>query len=316
MSMPSLPWPTADALPIEPLRPVLDRMTALSMAHPEDITAVPGLAQVDGRVLADPPPCLEQIVDEFGGIVVRGGSALMLLTSERGTEGPYTMLGDAVTYYPLHEDPETESAVVLTLDEHGAPGAVYGIGDDLALRLASPDLAGYLHAYADALEATISELDAAVRTEVAGAEVTDADRDRAARALMRHHLFDALTGADITADLAADGRVASADAPDVAAAGLASPGADAPGTASPDAAAPATPQDDPGEARPLPLDALPRDLAASLPSGTAAVWDLRTASLGIAVPVIDTELEEDADPLELAVFWREGGLVVGLAPRR
>ena len=292
--MPTLPWPTAAPLPIEPLRPVLDRLISLSMAHPEDVTAIPGLAMVDGDVKADPPPALEQIVDEFGGIILCGIPDLILLTSERGTEGPYTMLGEHTTYYPLHEDPDSESAVVLTLDQQGVPGAVYGIGDDLALRLAAPDLGTFLRSYADALEATVSELDRVVEPD---ARVED--RARAAHALMRHHLFDAITGTDTAADLAeeaADGATSD---------GWASASADgqvAPRTTGLPA--------DQGEAQPLPLEAARHD---DLPAGTVALWDLRTAPLGIAVPVIDADI--DADPLDYAVFWRDQGLVVGLAPR-
>lgn len=282
MSLPSLPWPDAPALPIEPMRPVLDRLTSLSMLYPEDVTAIPGLAMVDGKVQADPPPALEQIVDEFGGIQIRGGSELLFVISERGSEGPYTMLGEAISYYPLHEDMDTETAVILTLDEDGTPGAVYGIGADLSFRLAAADLHSYLLAYADAVEATIAQLD-----EAAGPDASDHERTEAARLLMRHHLFDAITG---TEDDEA-GDVVDAQSLD---------GLD---TASTRGIEPAE-----AELIPAALATLP-----GVPETAAVVADLRSATLGTVVPFIDADV--DGDPLDQAVFWSANGLILGLAPR-
>lgn len=150
----AVPWPTGAApLPIASLRPVLERLASLALTHPDDLTPIAGLAQSDEEVSADPPPALEQIVDEFGGIVRHGITELTLLVDQRTDVGPYTLLGPAETYYPLHEDPE--SAVVLAIDPDGTPGAVYGIGEDLALQLAASDLGGYLNRVADALQAAV-----------------------------------------------------------------------------------------------------------------------------------------------------------------
>ena len=107
--------------------------------------------------------------------------------------------------------------MVLTLDENGTPGAVYGIGEDLALQLAAPDLPTYLGLFTDALEATLAELSSRGPAE----EDERKDRDEAAEQLMDAHLFAALLGMveDVPAvDFAAaegtdaaDGAVALAD---------------------------------------------------------------------------------------------------------
>lgn len=212
----SLPWPDgAEVLPIASLRPVLDRLASLVTTHDEDAETIPGLAVAEEDVTADPPPALEQLVDELGGIALRGVRVLDLLIEDRTDVGPYTLLGDARTYYPLYETPD--AAVVLTLDELGAPGAVHGIGEDLSLQLAAPDLPTYLGLFADALEATLSAL-----AERGPAEEDERkDRDEAAEQLMDAHLFAALLGMveDVPAvDFAAaegtdaaDGAVALAD---------------------------------------------------------------------------------------------------------
>lgn len=182
----SLSWPTgAPVLPIAQVRPVLERLESLARTNPRDLTWIPGLAQEDGEISADPPPALEQIADEFGGIVVHGRRDLDLLIDERGDIGPYTMLGKATSYYPLYEG--SDVAVVLTLDEDGTAGAVYGIGEDLALRLAALDLPSYLQRYADALEAAVSGIDERLR------ELYDEDAldDEELRADVGEQLLDA-----------------------------------------------------------------------------------------------------------------------------
>ncbi|MCT2260757.1 hypothetical protein M3F59_03825 [Brachybacterium muris] len=182
----SLSWPTgAPVLPIAQVRPVLERLESLAHTNPRDLTFIPGLAQEDGEISADPPPALEQIADEFGGIAVHGRRDLDLLIDERGDIGPYTMLGDATSYYPLYEG--SDVAVVLTLDEDGTPGAVYGIGEDLALRLAALDLPSYLQRYADALEAAVTGIDARLRELYD----EDAQEDEELRADVGEQLLDA-----------------------------------------------------------------------------------------------------------------------------
>src|SRR5688500_5311735 len=119
----SLPWPdAAEVLPLASVRPVLDRLTSLVTTHEQDAELIPGLAVTEDEVAADPPPALEQISDEFGGIRVRGLTMLTLQIEDRTDVGPYTLLGPATSFYPLYEPPE--AAVVLALDEDGTPGAV------------------------------------------------------------------------------------------------------------------------------------------------------------------------------------------------
>ena len=113
----------------------------------------------------------------------------MLLIEDRADVGPYTLLGKATTFYPLYETPEV--AVVLTLDDDGAPGVVYGIGEDLALQLAAPDLLSYLERFADALEASLQAL-----AQRGDEPDTKGDaRAEAAQELMDQHLFAAIVGA-------------------------------------------------------------------------------------------------------------------------
>ena len=84
----SLPWPDgAEVLPIAPLRPVLDRLASLVTVHEQDVAMVPGLAVTEEEVAADPPPALEQLVDELGGITLRDLPVLTLLVENR-TDAP------------------------------------------------------------------------------------------------------------------------------------------------------------------------------------------------------------------------------------
>lgn len=189
-----LPWPTAaPVLPVEPLRPVLERLASLALRHEDDITLLGALVDEDGAVdaSADPPPALEQVLEEFGGIELRGRVRLDLLVDERTELGPYTLLGEATTYYPLYEG--NDVAVVLTIAADGAPGAVWGIGEDLSMTLAARDLGSFLERWADALTATLDELDGEVRRRV-GEQATDADRAEAAEELMGSHLLRAILG--------------------------------------------------------------------------------------------------------------------------
>lgn len=205
-----LPWPpAAEVLPLASVRPVLDRLSSLVNTHEQDATLVPGLAVTEEEVAADPPPALEQLGDELGGIRVRGLTMLTLQVEDRTDVGPYTLLGAPTSFYPLYETPD--AAVVLALDEDGAPGAVYGIGEDLALRLAAPDLATYLDRFADALEATLDAL--AARGPAAGD--SEDERAEAAEQLMQTHLFAELLG------LAEADPAAEVPLQDPAAAGLA-----------------------------------------------------------------------------------------------
>lgn len=185
---PRLPWPTeAPVVPVEPLRPVLEALSSLAVRHPEDVTLLPTLVDEDGTPdeSADPPPALEQILEEFGGIEVCGRARLDLLADERSDLGPYTLLGDPTSYYPLHEG--SDVAIILAVDEDGAPGAVYGIGEDLALTLAARDLGHFLERWLHALTETLTELDAG---GPAGSTTGEARADAAERLLCEHLLTD------------------------------------------------------------------------------------------------------------------------------
>lgn len=282
----SLSWPTgAPVLPIAQVRPVLERLESLARTNPRDLTWIPGLAQEDGEISADPPPALEQIADEFGGIAVHGRRDLDLLIDERGDIGPYTMLGEATSYYPLYEG--SDVAVVLTLDEDGTPGAVYGIGEDLALRLAALDLPSYLQRYADALETAVTGIDARLR-ELYDEDAQEDEELRAdvAEQLLDAHLYAAILG--------------MGEEDDAAAVPLRSLGGDAAGAA-PSAGGPAA--DGSGAA-----DGDPGSSAEHAPAGAVAVADLRGTAPGARVDVMDADLP--GDPLEQQLVWREGGLLV------
>ncbi len=187
----ALSWPAgAPVLPLASLRPVLDRLASLVTRHAADAEQIPGLAVTEDEVSADPPPALEQLADELGGIRLRGLTVLTLLVEDRTDVGPYTLLGEPTSFYPLYETPE--AAVVLTLDADGVPGAVYGIGEDLALQLAAPDLPAYLDRFAEALEATLTALAARGPAE----DDDEGARTDAAEELMDRHLFAAVLGLD------------------------------------------------------------------------------------------------------------------------
>lgn len=269
----SLPWPTeAPAVPLLSVRPVLDRIASLARTHEQDVTLVPGFATHEEELAADPPPALEQILDELGGIELCGHPVLNLLIEDRTDVGPYTLLGPATTFYPLYETPE--AAVILTIDDDGAPGAIYGIGEDLALQLAAADLPSYLERFADALEASLAALGEAPEEGEARTEL--------AERLMDEHLFAAFLG---EADEAGDDDAAA--------------GSDAAGSDAVPAGTTTVPLQDPSDAG-----------LSGLPAGTTAVADLRQAPLGARVELIDADVP--GDPMDLHVAWRERGRVVAL----
>ena len=69
----SLPWPTeAPVIPLREARPILDRIASLARTHEQDVTLVPGAALAEEDAAADPPPALEQILDELGGVESAG----------------------------------------------------------------------------------------------------------------------------------------------------------------------------------------------------------------------------------------------------
>lgn len=270
----SLPWPTeAPAIPLLSVRPVLDRIASLARTHEQDVTLVPGIATNEEEIAADPPPALEQVLDELGGIELCGHPVLNLLIEDRTDVGPYTLLGPATTFYPLYETPD--AAVILTIDDDGAPGAIYGIGEDLALQLAAADLPSYLERFADALQASLAALGEAPEEGEARTEL--------AEQLMDQHLFAAFLG-----EADEDGNDDAGANPDAAGSG-----------AVPSAEAMTVPVQSPSAAG-----------LEDLPEGTLAVADLREAPLGARVELIDADVP--GDPLDLHVAWRERGRVVAL----
>ncbi|MFC5299149.1 hypothetical protein [Brachybacterium tyrofermentans] len=275
----SLPWPTeAPAIPLLTARPVLDRISSLARTHEQDVTLVPGLAVNEEEIAADPPPALEQILDELSGIELRGIPVLNLVIEDRTDVGPYTLLGAATTFYPLYETPE--AAVVLTIDDDGAPGVVYGIGEDLALRLAAPDLIAYLERFADALDATLNAL--ALRGDES--DPKGVARTEAAQELIDLYLFTALVGEDEEEDEADGTAHAAAEGPAV--------------------------KDVTGEGVSVPLQDPAASEISGLPEGALLVADLRDAPLGAHVDLIDAEVP--GDPLDLRVAWREHGRLITL----
>ncbi|MGO3507568.1 MAG: hypothetical protein ACTINN_15830 [Brachybacterium tyrofermentans] len=290
----SLPWPTeAPAIPLLTARPVLDRISSLARTHEQDVTLVPGLAVNEEEIAADPPPALEQILDELSGIELRGIPVLNLVIEDRTDVGPYTLLGAATTFYPLYETPE--AAVVLTIDDDGAPGVVYGIGEDLALRLAAPDLIAYLERFADALDATLNAL--ALRDDES--DPKGVARTEAAQELIDLYLFTALVGEDEEEDEADGTAHAAAEGPaveDVTAEGATGKGVAAEGAAV--------------EGVSVPLQDPAASGISGLPEGALLVADLRDAPLGAHVDLIDAEVP--GDPLDLRVAWREHGRLLTL----
>ncbi|MGO1740118.1 MAG: hypothetical protein ACTH0H_10150 [Brachybacterium sp.] len=254
----SLPWPRdADVLPLASVRPVLDRLASLVNTHEQDAAAIPGLAVTEEEVAADPPPALEQIADELGGVKVCGLTMLTLQIEDRTDVGPYTLLGEATSFYPLYETPD--AAVVLALDPDGTPGVVYGIGEDLALQLAAPDLGAYLERFTAALDATLTAL---AERGPADADSKDARTD-AAEQLMDQHLFAELLG------------MTEIDA-----------------------------------ATEVPLQDPASSGLSDLPAGTLAVADLREATVGARVDLM--EVDVPGDPLETHVAWSARGRVIAL----
>lgn len=309
--MPSLSWPAPESpLPIAPMRPVLERLASLALTHQRDVSPIPGLADGDDEVVADPPPVLEQILDEFGGIRIGDRDHLSLVIDERTDVGPYTLLGAPTTFYPLHEGEDV--AVILTILDDGTAGAVFGIGEDLALRLVARDLGGYLERFADALASALGTLEALEsgggsgdRSGVGSGADVDLESDESRAEMLERLLVDALyaevlgIGEDDDDD---DGDVAGADADDA--------GADAGEERAGDAG-------DAGEVGAVEVPVVSASEFPSapaetvdLPAGTIGVVDLRGAPVDARASIIDADLP--GDPLDWHVEWREGGLVVAI----
>lgn len=276
-----LSWPTPPAvLPVKELRGVIDRLGSLAVTHARDVTLVPGLATGEEETAADAPPALEQVVDEIGGVEAGGGRLLDLLVEERVDVGPYTLLGEHTSFYPLYEGEDV--AVVLTLDEDGVPGAVLGVGEDLALTLAAEDLGAWLARVADALEAALAVLEPTVAS-LHGQDALEKDDTRAevlGELLEQQLLADVLgLGAGGVGEEVGPEREAELAAREVPVVALADAGA-----------------------APLP----------TLPEGAVAVADLRGAGIGARAAIIDADLP--GDPLDWHVAWTAGGTVLAVVP--
>lgn len=349
--LPSLSWPEPpQRLPLAPLRPVLDRFASLAVTHPDDVTLVPGLAAGEEEHASDAPPALEQLVDELGGLRVGDREVLQLLVEERTDVGPYTMLGEPTSYYPLAEGDDV--AVVLTLGVDGLPGAVYGIGDDLALRFAAPDLGTYLDAVADVVEGVLAEADRAGGpgsgdASPGGPDASDGGPTAGYADVPGGPDEGPTSGSEDAPGEPRRGAASGSDgAPGAAATGdraalldslldryffvpLLGPGVDDSGDddlgdddLGDDESGGENRADDPedaaaGDAVPVVVltgegaGELPSDLP-SLPEGTVAVADLRRARPGDRADLLEADLP--GDPLDHHLAWAAGGLVIAVVP--
>lgn len=278
MSIPALPWPeNAPVLPISRVRASLDALASLAMRHPEHLQLVPGLAMSEEDSAADVPPALAQITDELGAVLLHGEPVLTLLTEERVETGPYTMLGASTGYYPLRE--VEDRAVVLALDEDGTAGAVYGIGEDLALRLAATDLPTWLERLVAALRGVLEAADGAA------SEGEDAQIEQ----VLQRALWDSVLGREDDKENAAVG---------------AGPAQDAEAEGAPAVEGPQVPWQEPSAVTAG---------GAALPEATVLVADLREAPVGAVLDAVDAL--EGEELLEHQLTFCDGGRLVCLQPR-
>lgn len=106
---------------------------------------------------ADVPPFLKDIADEMAGARVGDEFELTLLAEERTDLGPFTLLGDPTSYYPLFETPE--DAIILTINEQGVPGGVWWIDEELDMHLLATSFTEYVDLVTDAIKALPPEID-------------------------------------------------------------------------------------------------------------------------------------------------------------
>lgn len=156
MNFKSLPWPapknydsSKDRQALANLAKAVEsaRLKFSNSQHAEQIVVIdPEFSS------ADPPAVLKDLADETAGVAV-GEFYFSLLSAERSSLGPFTLLGEFTEYYPLFES--GEEAVILTLNEAGYPGGVWWIDEELNLNLIAISLSEYL----DLITAAINQLD-------------------------------------------------------------------------------------------------------------------------------------------------------------
>ena len=141
----ALPWPQ----PSEPVdltreRAALERLATV-------VSASNGAAEAidPEESAADVPPALKDLADETAGVRVGEQFSFSLLAEERTDLGPFTLLGDPTSYYPLFETPD--DAIILTVNSQGVPGGVWWIDEELDMHLLATSLAEYIDRVSDAI---------------------------------------------------------------------------------------------------------------------------------------------------------------------
>ncbi|MDU2597620.1 MAG: hypothetical protein E7C78_05005, partial [Dermabacter sp.] len=104
---------------------------------------------------ADVPPALKDLADEMAGARVGEEFELNLLAEDRTDLGPFTLLGEPTSYYPLFET--VDDAVILTLNDEGIPGGVWWIDEELDMHLLATSLDEYVDTVARAIAALSPE---------------------------------------------------------------------------------------------------------------------------------------------------------------
>ncbi len=149
----ALNWPEPkETIDMSRARAALERLAAAVAAS--DGVATP----IDPEEsAADVPPALKDLADEMAGARVGEEFELNLLAEERTDLGPFTLLGDPMSYYPLFET--IEDAVILTINEEGVPGGVWWINEELDMHLLATSFAEYVDLVTDAILALEPEVD-------------------------------------------------------------------------------------------------------------------------------------------------------------
>lgn len=157
----SLNWPTPDTpFDTSAERAALERLAVAVAAseHAEPIDPEESAADV--------PPYFKDLADELGGVSVGSEFELNLLAEDRTELGPFTLLGEYESYYPLFET--ADDAVIVTINDEGVPGGVWWIDEELDMHL----LATSFTEYVDLVTAAISRL--TPDTESPGEEIWEA----------------------------------------------------------------------------------------------------------------------------------------------
>lgn len=145
-----LDWPTPTTdVDTSKMRAAFERLAAA-------VAASNGLADsIDPEESgADVPPALKDLADELAGVRV-GEFELTLLAEDRTDLGPFTLLGEPTSYYPLFET--TDDAVILTLNNEGIPGGVWWIDEELNMHLLATSLDEYVDTVTRAIAALSPE---------------------------------------------------------------------------------------------------------------------------------------------------------------